>query len=367
MRVDRVSRVRPLMHDVHDRVIEFIRDRGAATFESLALAVFAHQYALIAPYRRLCDRHGRTPDTVADWREVPIVPVLAFKHEELCCGAPSRVFLSSGTTQGAERRSRHAMPDVRLYHAAALTGLKEFVFPDVPDMRLLSLIPSASEWPESSLAQMVTWAGEAFGAPGSATFAHADRLDWTGLVAALRQSERDGEPVCIMTTTGALIHFFERCRGAGWSFRLPHGSRLVDTGGLKGAPRPLSRAGLLQAVWTTWAIPGYFVANEYGMTELSSQFYDNVIRDRWRGRVTHRAKAGPHWVRTRVLDPGTLRDVAPGESGLLCHVDLANAGSALAVLTEDVGRATPDGFELRGRAASAETRGCSLALAEFLA
>ncbi len=355
------------MHDVHDRVIDFIHDRGAGAFEPLALAVFAHQYALIAPYRRMCDRYGRTPDTVTDWREVPIVPVLAFKHQELCCGAPSRVFLSSGTTEGTERRSRHAMPDLRLYHAAALAGLKEFVFPDVPQMRLLSLVPSASTWPESSLAQMVTWTAEAFGAPGSATFAHVDRLDWVGFVEALRQSERDGEPVCIMTTTGALIHFFEQCRSAGWSFRLPHGSRLVDTGGLKGAPRSLSRAGVLQAVWNTCAIPGYFVTNEYGMTELSSQFYDNVIRDRWRGRMTHRAKAGPHWVRTRVLDPGTLCEVAPGESGLLCHVDLANAASALSVLTEDLGRVTPDGFELRGRAVGAETRGCSLALAEFLA
>ena len=66
----------------------------------------------------------------------------------------------------------------------------------------------------------------------------------------------------------------------------------------------LSRNGLLQAVWNTFAIPGYFVVNEYGMSELSSQYYDNVIRDRYHGRGTHRAKAAPHWMRPRVLDPG---------------------------------------------------------------
>jgi len=103
------------------------------------------------------------------------------------------------------------------------------------------------------------------------------------------------------------------------------------------------------------------------MSELSSQYYDNVIRDRWRGHFSHRAKVGPHWMRTRFLDPGTLRDVPFGEPGLLCHVDLANAGTALVVLTEDVGRATEHGFEIIGRASGAEARGCSLAMADFSA
>jgi hypothetical protein len=51
---------------------------------------------------------------------------------------------------------------------------------------------------------------------------------------------------------------------------------------------------------------------------------------------------------------------------LLCHFDLANAGTAMAVLTEDVGRVVPDGFELIGRAAGGEERGCSLSAAAFL-
>jgi len=177
-----------------------------------------------------------------------------------------------------------------------------------------------------------------------------------------------------MTTTGALMRFLEHCARAGGtaagpgaeSFRLPHGSRLMDTGGTKGAPRVLSRNGLLQAVWNSFAIPGYFVVNEYGMCELSSPLYDNVIRDRYHGHFTHRAKAGSHWTRTRVLDPGTLREVPEGDRGILCHVDLANAGTALAVLTEDIGRRIKDGIEVSGRVAGAAARGCSLALAEFL-
>lgn len=304
---------------------------------------------------------------MTDWRAIPPVPTLAFKHVALHCAPPQRTFLTTGTTQGPEQRGRHAIPDLRLYHAAALAGLHSFLFPDADRLPILALIPAARERPESSLAQMVEWAIERFGGPDSATFAAADRLDFDRFAAALRQSERDGRPVCLMTTTGALVRFLDHCRDAGWAFRLPHSSRLMDTGGTKGAPRPLSRHGFLQAVWNLLAIPGYFVVNEYGMTELSSQLYDNVIRDRYHGRGTHRALAGPHWLRTRVLDPGSLHDVAAGEAGVLCHVDLANAGSAVAVLTEDLGRLTADGLELLGRIHGAEARGCSLALADFAA
>ena len=361
--VSRTRRTTPI-HPIHDKILAFIGDAASATFEALALEVFAHQFECIPAYRRVCGQRGKTPVTVHGWRDIPAVPAAAFKHLELCCGPPERTFVSSGTTHGPEQRSRHTPPDLRLYRAAAVTGLKEFVFPDVPQIPILSLIPSAGEHPDSSLAQMVAWAIETFGTGGSSVFASQDRFDFTGFANALRRS---GEPVCIMTTTGALLRFFDHCRDEGWSFRLPHSSRLMDTGGTKGAPRVLSRNGLLQAVWNTFAIPGYFVVNEYGMSELSSQYYDNVICDRHHGRGTHRAKAAPHWMRPRFLDPVTLRDVPRGEPGLLCHVDLANAGTALAVLTEDIGREMKDGFEVIGRAAGAEARGCSLALADFLA
>ena len=354
------------VHPVHDKVIGFINDPHSASFDDLALAVFAHQFECIPAYRRVCEQHGKTPETVRDWRDIPAVPTLAFKHLELRCGPAERVFVTSGTTQGAERRGRHALPDLRLYRAAARAGLREFVFPDVAAMRILSLVPSAAERPDSSLAHMIDWAIEDCGARDSAVFAAGGRFDWSGFGDALRRSEQDGAPVCIMATTGSLIRFLDHCRDEGWVLRLPHGSRIMDTGGTKGAPRVLSRPGLLHAVWNALAVPGYFVVNEYGMTELSSQFYDNVIRDRYAGRPTHRATVGPHWVRTRVLDPSSLCEVEPGERGLLCHVDLANAATALAVLTEDVGRFVRDGFEVIGRVAGAEARGCSLALAEFM-
>ncbi len=67
-----------------------------------------------------------------------------------------------------------------------------------------------------------------------------------------------------------------------------------------------------------------------------------------------------------MLDPVTLEELPEGEVGILCHYDLANLGSACAVLTEDRGRAVGRGIEWIGRTDGAPPRGCSLATAELL-
>ena len=140
----------------------------------------------------------------------------------------------------------------------------------------------------------------------------------------------------------------------------------MDTGGPKGLDRPGSRAGFLRACWTHLGIPTYYCVNEYGMTELCSQRYDSALRDRFDGAsLAPRRLAAPPWLRTRVVDPDTLVPVPAGATGLLCHHDVANAGSVSVVLTEDLGRTVgDDGIELRGRVAGAMPRGCGLLLAE---
>jgi len=96
--------------------------------------------------------------------------------------------------------------------------------------------------------------------------------------------------------------------------------------------------------------------NEYGMTELCSQYYD------FRFEEDLAVKAGPPWLRARVLDPDTLAPLPRGEVGILQHFDLANLDSVSAVLTEDLGRETDHGFVLLGRVPNATPRGCSIAM-----
>ena len=57
--------------------------------------------------------------------------------------------------------------------------------------------------------------------------------------------------------------------------------------------------------------------------------------------------------------------LSTGSSGLLAVFDLANLGSAVHLLTEDLGVAEGEGFRLLGRAAGAELRGCSLVVEEL--
>jgi hypothetical protein len=95
------------------------------------------------------------------------------------------------------------------------------------------------------------------------------------------------------------------------------------------------------------------------MTELLSQFYEDAYRTRWSGGLDARAKTGPQWTRTLVVDPATFAPLPRGERGILRHVDLANMESIAAVQTLDIGVEKGRGFEILGRASGAETRGCS--------
>ncbi len=326
-------------------------------FEPWALRIFAHQFARNAPYRAFCERRRVTPATVARWEDVPAVPTAAFRHADLACGPAESLFRTSGTTDAAAR-GRHLVPHLALYRASALASFARFVLPDGARLPCVCPVP---ERPESSLVQMCAWVGDDLVAG----------IEWLvepdALVARLAAAESRGEALLLLGVTAAFARLFDACRTRGRTFRLGPGSRVVDTGGAKGLARPLSRAAFLRECWTAFGIPGYYCLNEYGMTELCSQRYDSALDDRFHGRsLAPRRLIGPPWLRTRVLDPDTLVPVAPGTTGLLCHHDLANAGSVSVVLTEDLGRtADEDGIELLGRVAGAVPRGCGLLLADL--
>jgi Acyl-protein synthetase, LuxE len=345
-------------------VREFIGAPDPARFDEFALAVFRFQYERNEPYRRFCDRRGRDPERVRDWREIPAVPVAAFKHADLVVSGlgAGKTFVTSGTTQGTERRGRHHVPEPEIYRMAALAHFERCVLPDRIRPRMLVLAPALSEEPQSSLCQMIEWLADAFGDEEPEQFVRAGEIQADALANRLRELQTTRQPLLLFGVTHAFIRFMDDCRARDLRFRLPYGSRIVDTGGTKGKSREMSRKGLLRAFWEMFGVPGYFVANEYGMTEMCSQFYDDSITNHFGGRKRDRAKIGPAWVRTLVVSPLTLEPVARGERGLLRHFDLANVGSVLALQTEDLGASRGEGFEVVGRASGAEARGCALLL-----
>ncbi len=361
------------------RVLRFIAAPAASEFDALALAIHTHQYRANAPYRRFVDRIGVTPH---HWTEIPAVPASAFRDSALCCAtgahAPAaRVYESSGTTEGPERRARHHVPDVDVYRAAALTGFARVLAPlaDSPTAtratplgngatttRAAALAPAPAlrrpfvvaaperhSHPVSSLGEMVTWLRGAYDAGGPASFLRADALDLAGLGAAL-ESLDPARPIMLVAVTSALLRLADHGRQIERRWHLPPGSVVVDTGGCKGYPDDVARTAILDRYVERLGVAPDDVVNEYGMTELCSQLYA-------RGAGPHRS---PPWLRTLVCDPATGREQPLGVPGLLRHVDLANVGSVVAVQTDDVGRAVDGGIELLGRASGALTRGCSL-------
>ncbi len=334
-------------------------------FEALALEVFALQYGESPAYRAFCDRRGATPRTVRGWGEIPAVPTSAFKSLDLCCAPPERIFLTSGTTQGAERRGRHLIPRLDLYRAAALTHFRRMVLPDGVRPRLVGLLGSPVLLPHSSLAQMVEWLRTDLCDGDGELLVEEQGFDCARAAERIAAATRDGKPLCLIGLRVLFTRLIEHCREHGRVLELPAESRIVDTGGAKGG-RALSDAGFFAACWHTFGIAGYHCVNEYGMTELCSQFYDDVLLERCSGHNQPRRKLGPPWVRTIAVDPQSLAPLPDGEVGLLRHIDLANAGSVLAVQTEDLGVVEGNRFRLRGRVPGAEPRGCALALTELL-
>jgi hypothetical protein len=351
--------------DIH--VLDFIKNPVGKDFNALALAVFAYQFHSNVPYQRFCLARNATPETVTRWQDIPAVPTVAFKELDLTCGPPEKIFLTSGTTRGQEKRGRHLVPDLTLYHTSALSHFAECVLPDRRRLRILSLIPSPDARPNSSLTQMAAWVMAEWGESGTAYFIDPAGVHIEAFAEAIARAQHEGVPVCILAITSAMVTFFDWCEAHTRQFALPGGSRIMDTGGNKGVSRPLSRHGFLQSCWKYLKIAGYSCVNEYGMTEMASQFYDNVLYNRFRQSNEPRYKIAPPWVRTLVVDPETLQEVPYGQSGILRQFDLANCGSVMAIQTDDVGYLTGSGFEITGRAPGAEARGCALVLEEFLA
>ena len=145
----------------------------------------------------------------------------------------------------------------------------------------------------------------------------------------------------------------------------------METGGYKNRSRSMPKTELHALITERLGVPPSHIICEYGMSELSSQAYDDVTS--WRvascaSNSRHSRHPSPvtrhfhfpPWARAQIISPETGREVADGETGLIRVFDLANVFSVMAIQTEDLGIRRGDGFELIGRAQLAEPRGCSL-------
>ncbi len=350
--------------EIIEALLAFI-DQGEgseAEFEEMALAVFAYQFANNQPYRRFAIQRGRTTLTVRNWRDIPAVPITAFKDLTLSCSPPEmaqRVFMTSGTTQGGVRgRSYH--PTLAVYDRSMLVNFRQRFMQGLERIEMGILFPDEEAMPNSSLAHYLSLAQRECGTSASEGFIGADGLDLPRLIAALERVQASGQPYALLGASYSFVRLLDALAADGRRFALPDGSRILDTGGFKGQSREMGADAFYDALAATFGIPRSRCINMYGMTELSTQFYDDG------NAVCPPVKSGPHWIRSRVVDPVTGRDLPEGATGVLVHHDLAHFNCVSAILTEDAGVMIEGGFRLLGRVDGADSKGCSLAVEEFL-
>lgn len=323
-------------------------------FNSLAVAVFLHQYQHCSAYQAYCHNINKTPENVFTWQDIPAVSTEVFREFDLTSADPRKalyVFQTSGTTQ--EIKGKHYYHDMSLYNAAIqasfMQGLR-LSHEDRPIFRILT--PSFADVPTSSLFYMFQKALEWYGHPASRFyFKHLD-IDNTQLAHDLAEDIVQNHPIVLLGTAFSFVNFCDYLSEHKIHLKLPQGSKLLETGGLKGRSRSVSREELYSLFTTQLGLDQEHCFSEYGMTELSSQCYS---------QASSPILTSPHWMQVRIIDPETNKEVTVGETGLVQFFDLANYSAVSALLTSDLAIKHQHGFELMGRAPKAVLRGCSTA------
>jgi Acyl-protein synthetase, LuxE len=321
---------------LEERVSRFIRF-GEGSFEELILAVHSFQRVVCAPYGAYCSNFAMP----SSWDEIPAIPLSAFRHASIRsfpAAQTVRSFRTIGTT--GEGYGEHHFRTLELYRLAALLGWQHA---GLPEGNLFCLMSSPEENPYSSLSCMAGW------------LAPPDRFflgEWGRLLESV-SAER--EPLVLFGTALAFLNFFEWLGDR--QLGLPNGSVAVETGGYKGTNRSLPKPELYSLFQRHLGLDANEIWNEYGMTELSSQFYARGLRPPHRGAA---------WVRARVIDPESGKECADGETGMLRVFDLANVGSCCVLQTRDLAVRRGTTFELIGRDPAALPRGCSRTADELL-
>ena len=361
----------PARRGLDAQVLAWMREpewgEDEARFEALALELFAFQWERCPPYRKFCERRGVSPATVARWQEILAVPTGAFKELELRSFPAQHalhVFRTSGTSTSV-RGALH-LDTLELYQASLLPSFARHLLPDLPPggrAPILVLAPSVQEAPDSSLSHMFGVLLRELGTPESGCFLREGELRTDDLLAALERSVSRSGPLVLCGTAFAFVFLLDELERRGLSLALPPGARILETGGFKGRAREIGQQAFYSRIEARLGVPAARIVNQYGMTELGSQFHDSVLRRPGEPR----RKLGPPWTRVKILDPESGRSLPEPRVGQIVVIDLANTGSVLALQTADLGRRLGDGFEVLGREPGAEARGCSVAADELLA
>lgn len=313
---------------------DIFRIRTREDFDRAALALFDFQALMCEPYARYLSLIGIRREEVDCVERIPFMPVELFKSHDVYCAPepPEKVFTSSGTTGMIS--SRHPMADLSLYERCFTSAFELFYGP-VGEWSIYALLPSYLEREGSSLVYMMD--GLIRKSRGGGFYLY----DHDALLEDMRNT--DG-PKLLLGVSYALLDLAEKGE------RLPSGSVVMETGGMKGRRKELPKQTMHEILCEGLGVDS--IHSEYGMAELTSQAYSS-------GGGVFRC---PPWMRVLVRDLNDPFDILGAQrNGGINIIDLGNIYSCAFIQTQDAGRLYDDGsFTVFGRADRSEIRGCNL-------
>lgn len=323
-------------------------------FNRLALRTFERQYHTNKPYQAYCRRANVSPEAITGWAEVPAVSSFAFeklllaslgveKTQEMCL--ESRIFDLKNRSERMYLRKW----DIALISAANNLWTKLLLFPDVERMKILLMVPmpKMARWMEMAIG--LEQVRLKFGTSDSRFLISLAGLDIKTLVSALRGAEKTREPLALIGIAGVLMQLLNACEREGIRFSLPRGSRICDVGRERGRFGEFSNEEYFRKCKEVLGVEKDFCVGVLWTCENSTNYFDNVLKNRFLGQKRERCKEIPPWTRTTVVDTSQFKRLPMGEVGLLRHYDLTNRVLAFAVQTDMLGFETEDGFRILGR------------------
>ncbi|MCX6182321.1 MAG: acyl transferase [Bacteroidetes bacterium] len=304
-------------------------------FFEAALEVFAYQYENNAVYMEFVDLlPSFKKEKIKSVNDFPFLPIQFFKSKQIISttAAQYTIFKSSGTT--SENPGKHYVSDIKLYEKSFLKSFRQF-YGDPEGLCIIGLLPSYLERQNSSLIYMVQHLIQLSKTPKSRFSLQPD----DELIYFLTTSD---EPKILFGVTFALLDFADKIKAP------LKNTTIIETGGMKGRGKELTRLELHATLSSSFACP---IRSEYGMTELLSQAYCN-------DDLTFKA---PSWMKLLVRDPNDPFQITTQGKGALNVIDLANINSCAFIATDDLGQVHSNGtFEVSGRLDNSDLRGCNL-------
>lgn len=303
------------------------------SFESYSLEVFKYQYANCPLYQDYCNLLGKNPNSVGRLHQIPFLPIEFFKTHIVKSGDwnEEKVFRSSGTTKTG--RSEHYVKDPEFYHCVSQKIFENY-FGELNSMQISALLPSYEEMGDSSLIDMVDYFISISGS-NSGYLSGVESELFSTLPSGRSQK-------LLIGVSYALLDYAEKHPT---SLEMV---RIIETGGMKGRRREITRAELHQRLKKAFHVDQIF--SEYGMTELLSQAYSQNGLFQF-----------PKWAKVLIRDINDpFSYLGDEKTGGINVIDLANIDSCSFIETKDLGKSTNDSFEVLGRFDNSDVRGCNL-------